>query len=366
MADNIQLPGTGQVVATKSDALGNEFQEVLNVDKSLTPINPSTSDAQNEQIRDLTTTEKDGGNQDDNGITVADLLLKAMDKGEKMPLQVQLPVDLKQDALGCLIMSDMIGPFIWNSSTVTQPFILDCTGYDSVFIHKITTGVVTPYCSNDNKTFSPTLAIAVSTGIPAATLLTAAGMYIIPVTGKYLQLVGPASAIQCFIYLSGNPTSVNAQMLSAALQNITQYGSQPVVTANVNGMPAVGGNIAPGAAPTAYPVLTAGVDQLTTPLTRRFLTDALGRVQIGNIPSQNNKAVNILGFDPTYRNPLEVRDTTQTEDSQSTADLLSQILKELKAQSFILIELSRTLQSGGQIITSEADEIRKEESLYIN
>lgn len=365
MADNVQLPGTGQVIASKADANGTEHQEVILANTAFQDINPATSDAQNEQIRVLTTTEKDGGNQDDNGITVADLLLKAMDKGERMPLQVQLPVDLKQDATGSLIMSDMIGPFIWNSTTASQPFILDCTGYDSVFIHKITTGVVTPYCSNDNKTFSATLAIAVSTGIPAATLLTAAGMYVIPVTGKYLQLVGPASAIQCFIYLSANPTSVNAQMLSAALSNITQVGSQPVVTANVNGMLAVGGNIAPGAAPTAYPVLIAGVDQLTTPLTRRLLTDALGRVQIGNISSQNNKAVNILGFDPTYRNPLEVQDTTKTEDGQSRDDLLSQILKELKAQNLILIELSRTLQSG-QVITSDIEEIRKEESLYTN
>ena len=364
--DNVQLPGTGQSVATKSDINGNEFQEVLLTDKSLTPVNPATSDAQNEQIRDLTTTEKDGGNQDDNGISVADLLLKAMDKGERMPLQVQLPVDLKQDASGSLIMSDMIGPIVWNSSTAGQPITIDCTGYDSVFVHKITTGVVTPYVSNDNKTFSATLAVAVSTGIPAATLLTAAGMYVIPVGGRYLQLVGPASAIQCFIYLSANPTSVNAQMLSAAIQNITQYGSQPVVTANVNGMPAVGGNIAPGSAPTAYPVLIAGVDAASTALTRRLLTDAIGRVKIGTVPDQASTGMTPLNFDPKYRNILEVQDTNKSEDGQSRDDLLSQILKELKVQSFLLVELSRTLQSGGQNITSEADEIRKEELLYTN
>lgn len=362
--DNVQLPGAGQIIATKADSSGVEHQEILLANTAFQDINPATSDKQDEQIRELITTEKNEVN-DDSGITIADLLLKAMDKGERMPLQVQLPVDLNQDAKGSLIMSDMIGPYIWNSSSVSQPFTMDCTGYESLFIHKITTGVVTPYVSNDNKTFSAALAVAVSTGIPATTLLTAAGMYIVPVTGRYIQLVGPASAIQCFIYLSANPTSVNVQMMTAALQNVTQYGSQPVVTANVNGMPAVGGNTAPGQAPTAYPILTAGVDALTTPLTRRFLTDVLGRVQIGNRPSQNSTGVNILGFDPIYRNPLEVQDTTKTEDSQSRDDLLLQILKELKAQNVILIELSRTMQSG-QIITSEIEEIRKDESSYTN
>lgn len=365
MADNITLPGTGLSVATKSDASGNEFQEILNVDKSLNPINPSTSDAQNEQIRDLTTTEKDGGNQDDNGITIADLILKAMDKGEGMPLQVQLPQNLKQDQSGALIQSDMAGPYIWNSATATQPFLIDCTGYESILVHKITTGVVTPYVSNDGKTFSAALAIAVSTGIPAATLLTAAGMYVIPVTGRYLQLIGPASAIQCFIYLSVTPYSANIQMMTAALQNITQWGTNNVVTANVNGMPAVGGNVAPGSTPTAYPVLIAGVDGATTPLTRRLLTDILGRIKIGNVPDQNTTGFSPINFNPNYRNILEVQDTSQSEDGNSKQDLLMQILKELKAQNLILIELSRTIQSG-QVITSDVDEIRKEESLYTN
>jgi hypothetical protein len=355
MADNVQLPGTGQSVAAKSDTRGNEFQEILSVDKTLTPINPSTSDKQDDIVNALTTTEE--------GIGVADLLLKAMTNEDGLRVQVQLPKDLKQDQSGSLIMSDMIGPYIWSSSTVSQPFILDCTGYDSVFIHKITTGVVTPYVSNDGKTFSATLAIAASTGIPAATLLTAVGMYIIPVAGKYLQLVGPASSIQCFIYLSGNPSSVNANMLSAALQNVTQYGSQPVVSANVNGMPAVGGNIAPGVTPTAYPVLIAGVDQNTTPLTRRLLTDAIGRVQIGNVPSQNTKAINILGFDPTYRNILETQDTTKSDDSQSLQDLNLQILKELQILNHQIYELSKAMQNG-QTLNDEPNLLRNDTTIF--
>ena len=360
MADNVVLPGTGQSVASKSDSSGNEFQEILITDKSLQPINPATSDKQDEIIRDLNTTEKDHVLSEE-GITIADLLLKAMDKGEKLPFQIQLPYDLKQEPDGGLYLADMKGPYIWNSSTASQPLTIDCTGFKSVFIHKITTGVVTPYTSNDGKTWSATLAIAVSTSIPAATILTAAGMYVIPVTGKYMQLVGPASAIQCFIYLSQTPCfpELNATF------NLTQVGGQPVVTANVNGMLAVGGNIAPGSTPTAYPVLIAGVDGATTPLTRRLLTDILGRVKVGNVPDQNSTGFSPINFNPNYRNILEVQDTSLSEDGNSKQDLLMQILSELKAQNVILIELSRTIQSG-QVITSEVDEIRNEKSLYVN
>ena len=355
MSDNVQLPGTGASIASRADSQGNEHQEVILADKSLNDINPATSDKQDEILNALTTTE--------DGTGVADLILAAMDTTSGMPLNVRLKQDFKQDQQGALIQSDMAGPWIWNSSTATQPLIIDCTGYESILVHKITTGVVTPYVSNDNKTFSATLAVAASTGIPAATILTAAGMYIIPVVGKYVQLVGPASAIQCFIYLSVTPYSANIQMLSAALSNITQIGSQPIVTANVNGMPAVGGNIAPGAAPTAYPVLIAGVDQLTTPLTRRLLTDIYGRVQIGNVPSQNNKSINALGFDPAYRNILETQDTTKSDDSQSLQDIDLQILNELKMLNHQIYELSKAMQNG-QTLNDEPNLLRQDTTIF--
>jgi hypothetical protein len=354
MADNVQLPGTGQIIAAKADPSGVDHQEVILANTAFTDVNPATADNQAELIRDLTTTEKDGSLAEDSGITVADLLLKAMDKAEGLPLQVQLPKDFKQDQFGALIQSDMAGPYIWQSSTASQPFIIDCTGYESVLIHKITTGVVTPYVSNDNKTFSATLAVAASTTIPATTILTAAGMYIVPVTGRYLQLVGPASAIQCFIYLSVSPYSINPQMLNTAPNNVSQFGGYNIVTAGVNGIPAFGGNIAPGVAPTTNPVLIGGADALGIPLTRRILTDQLGRIQIGNIPSQRSTGMNFLGFDPAVRNVLEVQDTSVAEGME-VDEVMIQVLFELRILNQQMYELPRLLRDGLQNVDQPED-----------
>ena len=60
--------------------------------------------------------------------------------------------------------------------------------------------------------------------------------------------------------------------------NISTYGNSGVVTAGVSGLPAVGGNIAPGTAATANPVPVGGVDLAGK--TRRFLSDVSGNLTI--------------------------------------------------------------------------------------
>ena len=342
MPDNVQLPGTGQSVAAKSDAAGNEHQEVLLANTAFQDVNPATSDKQDEINLNLNTTEENIG--------VADLLIKAMDKSEKMPLQVQLPIDLKQEADGGLLIADMKGPYIWQSSTASQQLIIDCTGYQSILVHKITTGVVTPSVSNDGKTWSATLAIAAATSIPAATILTAAGMYTLPVISKYLQLVGPASVIQCFIYLSRAPCfpELNATF------NIAQIAGTPPPTANVAGTLVVGGAVQTAVAPTTFPLLVAGVDGNTAPLTRRMLTDVLGRLQIGNIPSQRSTGINMLGVDPSIRNILEVQDTSMAEGMEMD-EVLVQVLFELRILNQQMYELPRLLRDGLQNVDQPED-----------
>ena len=66
---------------------------------------------------------------------------------------------------------------------------------------------------------------------------------------------------------------------SGRLQNnIVQWGGTAVVTGGVAGIPAVGGNIAEGVAPTAYPVRMAGWDGT---LLRTLKTDTSGNIGIG-------------------------------------------------------------------------------------
>jgi hypothetical protein len=208
-------------------------------------------------------------------------------------------------------------------------------------IHKITTGVVTPYTSNDNSTFSATLAISVATSIPAATILTAAGMYIVPVTGKYIKLVGPASLVQCFIYLSQAPCfpELNATF------NLAQIYGTNAVASSLAGTLVVGGPVATAVAPTTFPLPTGGVDASAVPLTRRTLTDQLGRTQIGTHPQQRASGVNRIGYDPAYINTLDVQDMSK-EDGSSQFDILTQILGELQAMNQILMEQGRNFQLG--------------------
>jgi hypothetical protein len=53
MADNVQLPGTGQNVATKDDGTGVEYQKILLTDDKFNIIHPSTADNQDSLIEEL-------------------------------------------------------------------------------------------------------------------------------------------------------------------------------------------------------------------------------------------------------------------------------------------------------------------------
>jgi hypothetical protein len=352
MPDNVLLPGTGQSIATKSDPNGNEFQEIMLVDGGFQIQRPASQNDISEKVEaNLLTTE--------DGIGLADLILKLTNRIENLRVQVDLPVNLKQEPDGGLLLADMKGPFNWISKDATQPFVIDCTGYQTIIVQKSTTGVVTPYASNDQQNWIQTMALSVvGSAALSTTLVTAAGIYILPVVSKYLKLVGPASAIQCTIFLSIQPFNPQ-QTISNEPTNITQLGGQPIVMANVNGMAAVGGNIAPGAAPTAYPLLMGGQDALKTPLTRTMLMDILGRVQIGTHPGQYAPGIRMLNYDPSYRNILEVQDTSlSSDDMQNEKDLLYNILVELRVTNWYLKE-----GFAGTPLQDEPSEIRNDATM---
>ncbi len=335
---------------------GSTVQKVTEQNsEDLSPL--STWKKQDDQIS-IIREENELNKVTEDRLSVADLLLSAMDPSQGTPLYVNLKKDLKQEPDGGLYLADMQGPYVWNSATPSSVITLDCTGFQSVLIQKNTTGVVTPYAFNDNANPLPTLAIACATSIPASTLLTAAGMYQVPVVSKYLRLVGPASAIQCIIYLS---QSACFPELNATF-NVTQIAGSPPPTANVAGTLVVGGAVQKGVARTTFPMPMAGEDQLTAPLTRTVLTDQLGRVQIGNVPSQNSTAVNKLGYNTLYRNILEVQDTSDLE-GQTPAEIMLQILNELKILNLQMFELP-SLQNRGLPANDHPDDLRKENIVF--
>jgi hypothetical protein len=289
------------------------------------------------------------------GISGADMLSFAMDKTNKMPLQVQLPFDLKQDSEGALINSDAVPLFNFISQNATSPLIIDTKGYNSVVIHESTAGIITPTSSNDGVNWlgvvgflstSPTVPIAATAG---------AGITVWPVMARYFKLTGPASSVAAQVYL-------RTAAFFAPGENMTTIGGTPVVTANVNGMLAVGGNVAPGSAPTAYPLLVAGVD--SGALTRRLLTDALGRIQDNpSIIAQDQTTKNLSGISPTFQNGVATQEKNVDQiDGQSFIELLSQILYEIKITNQYLCELP-LLQNTGTYSKETPDIYRADNTL---
>lgn len=283
------------------------------------------------------------------GPRAADMLSLAMDKTNNTPLQVQLPKDLKQEADGGLLIADMKGPFILQSSTASQPLVIDCTGYQSVICHKITAGVITPTISNDGINYYATLIKNTVDILPAAATMPAAtGVYATPVQARYIKLTGPASAVTCIVYLSRAPYNLQLPLNIAGTN---------AIAGGIAGSLAVGGNVGIGVAPTANPITIAGTDSLKIPLIRRILTDELGRIQIGTQNLQNSRQINPLGYDPTYLNVLAVQDITRNK-GKSVLDLLEEVILELKVLNYQISELPKLIDEGAAS-TDNLDEIRK-------
>jgi hypothetical protein len=285
----------------------------------------------------------------------ADAFSLAMDKAEQVPLQVQLPKDIKQDSQGGVFLSDMSDKIEWICKDDKSPLIIDCAGYQSVIVQKTTAGAVVPSVSNDKINFVTTLVLPISSGAQfAATIATAAGIYVLPVVAKWLKLVGPASAIQCIIYLSSTPINVNAGVANPPV-NLQQVGGATLVPS--------------GSVSTGYPLQVGGVDDSKSPLVKRFLVDALGRLMIGTNTRQNpglsnSPEMNVIGYLANYRNILEVQDTTRGEDGVSVIDLLSQLLFEMKIMNQQLYELPRLIDQGLSSPDSPEDFRKRDNKIF--
>lgn len=127
--------------------------------------------------------------------------------------------------------------------------------------------------------------------------------------------------------------------------NVAQWGGTALVAAGLAGVPAVGGNIAAGTAPTTNPVPLGGIDtqvvgttRTITGKTRRLLTDELGNLTIVG-PDPRNTG---LDMNPVYVQTSPLAGNGEMTDS----DALQSILKELRVTNFYLKELPLALASG--------------------
>jgi len=119
--------------------------------------------------------------------------------------------------------------------------------------------------------------------------------------------------------------------------NTSLLGGTAVVTGGVSGIQAVGGNIAPGAAPTSYPLPIGGVDY--GGLTRRVLTDSQGhQIAIGPDPSRAASLPPLYGIG-----------ADDLHGRMNPAEALELILGELRAIAYYMHELPLVLnQPNGQ------------------
>lgn len=265
------------------------------------------------------------------------LMAMSMDKYNQMPMFVEVSNPIKTDAVGNQIPSDAPAPILWRSSVAASIKVIDTTGYQSAMIQQLSAGVVTPTTSNDGLTWVGT-SIMISAN-PAALLAatTGAGLWIMPVTGRYIKLAGPASLVDCVIYLRQTPFSAYLAQLVPQQNIISVAGTAINATAAALGIIPIGGLIAAGTAPTASPVLIGGRDGRTTPLTRTFRTNDDGALVVTPV------SYTMLVPPPftSYENvqPQMTKNISLCE-GWTIEDLLGRILIELKAQNIILHEMA--------------------------
>jgi hypothetical protein len=132
-------------------------------------------------------------------------------------------------------------------------------------------------------------------------------------------------------------TPLSFPVTGALAVDTAQIGGIAVVTGGITGLQATGGNIAPGAAPTAYPVPMGSVDY--GGLTRRILTDSQGhQIAIGPDPSR------VAGSPPLYGIHAD-----ELHGRMNPAEALELILGELRAIAYYMHELPLVLnQPNGQ------------------
>lgn len=259
-----------------------------------------------------------------------DLLEQALQDNSGIGFNVKILNPSKQDVNGAIIESDAPAPILINAP-VGALVIIDTTGYDSLNITTQTlAGNITT--SNDLKTWSAL------TGIPLAiggyvTAIAASTGYSFPCIARYIAIT-PTTAGTATAYLRS--AAWNPNYTTAAGANVAQIGGTAVVAGGVAGIQAIGGNVAPGGTATANPLPVGGVDAAN--LTRRLLTDTVGRVQTA-LASADSAGVtrtsvllpNIAGGAPL----LAVADLNATE-GQSIPELLLQVLNELKITNHLV------------------------------
>lgn len=277
------------------------------------------------------------------GIRRDEWLSLAMDKTNNMPLFTEVSNPGRRDINQAAIPSDCPNPILFTSLTVAnQPLIIDTQGYNSIVIHSLTSGIITPTTSHDNRNWLGMVGYTATAPKTLITTCAAAGVHVFPCTGRFVKLTGPASLVQAIVYLRNIQTVPLSTIGTVdAVGRVNQWNGTDIVTAGLAGVLSVGGNVATGAAPTTNPIQIGGVDigRLTgvaanlTPKVRRILVDERGRLISSEV--EPNSGLNFHGALSAY-----VQEVSQL-DGVSMVELLGMILGELRILTQQIHELGR-------------------------
>ena len=256
----------------------------------------------------------------------------AMDTGSSLGFNVRVQNQPTQDQNGALIISD--APNVQQlSGPAGASFVVWMGGYKSLAVAVPSGMTLTPTGSVDGTVYSAIVGIVAAGSGGWVASIGGTSSFLIPALTPWIKLS---------INVAGTITICRRNVdIPTTLGGI----NSGIATAFV---PAVGGNVASGIAPTANPVLTAGSDGT---LTRTIRTDTLGKpiisgdaavaatptanpVQVSGVDGSN--LVRRFGVLPNQignTNSAQVQDITATE-GQTQIEILLQILTELKILNY--------------------------------
>lgn len=330
------------------------------------PINVSEANATAAQSPDAPLNVSIVG--DPNGdFAGVNLLEQLMDSGSGQAANVNIVSGIKVDPSKAIIISDAAQP-INLSGAVNSTIIIDTTGYQSI---QITTQTMAASlaASNDGITWNSMFGSYISTitGVPPQNISANAG-YWFPCPARYFRLqittAGTATA-----YLRSQPWS------GSNVTNLALIMGNSALTAGLNGLLAVGGQAAAGAAVGGNPLPISGADSSST--TRRILTDSSGRLTIfPNLQTAPQPGSSIAspsvaqqGGAPSAQSAQNLPATlTQDQgavEGMSRDELLLQILIELKIANRQRYNLVAALQSAQAYDPDDPDVMRADPSLFV-
>ena len=273
-----------------------------------------------------------------------DLMSALLDDSQGMAARVKVTNPPLADVTGAARASDAPAaiPLTGGVGTIIT---IDTTGYESLNITSLSMAANVTASDDPSANF---VALSGTNRTIAAAYVTAVAAnngYSFPCIARFVRLT-LTTAGTGVAYLRAAPWA--AGYSTPLPSNVSQINGTAPVTANVAGTLAVGGNVAPAAAPTMYPLPTGSVD--AAGLTRRVLSDAAGALTVGGVDpngTQRQIKTDPLGF-------MAVQQAPTTPGAPNPAETLLQILGQLKVLTIYMRELSSALNAGVPIADDEA------------